>query len=106
MPGPWQCVATPYGGTVTSLASASHSRLVFAAPPVGVYRSSDGGSHWVLPATVSPVPLASPVAVSPGFERDHTVCACGVDGLYRSSDCGATWQRVLIGDGIRSVVAG
>src|SRR5438034_815718 len=104
MSGPWQCVATPYGGTVTSLASASHSQLVFAATPVGVYRSSDGGSHWVLPTSVSTVPLASAVAVSPGFERDHTLFACGIDGLYRSSDFGTTWQRALIGNGMLSVV--
>jgi len=51
------------------------------------------------------VPLASAVSVSPGFERDHTLFACGNDGLYRSSDFGTTWQRVLIGDGMLSVVA-
>jgi hypothetical protein len=78
---------------------------MFAATPVGVYQSSDGGSHWVLPTSLSTVPLASAVAVSPGFARDHTLFACGVDGLYRSSDFGTTWQRVLIGDGILSVVA-
>jgi photosystem II stability/assembly factor-like uncharacterized protein len=78
-------------------------RLVFAATPVGVYRSSDGGLEWVLPGRALTVPLASAVAVSPDLERDRTIFACGVDGLYRSTDLGDTWQRVLIGDGMLSV---
>jgi hypothetical protein len=78
-------------------------RLVFAATPVGVFRSTDGGSHWVSPGSALTVPLASSVAVSPGFAHDRTLFACGADGLYRSSDFGDTWQRVLVGDGMLSV---
>jgi hypothetical protein len=50
------------------------------------------------------VPLASALAVSPSLERDRTLYACGGDGLYRSADLGDTWQRVLVGDGMLSVV--
>src|SRR5205807_5802681 len=91
--------------TVAGLASVARPRLAFAATPIGVYRSSDGGSQWVLPAGVTTVPLASAIAVSPGIERDHTLYSCGGDGLYRSSDLGDTWERVLIGDGMLSVAA-
>ena len=103
MPGSWQRVATPFGGTVAGLASVARPRLAFAATPVGVYRSVDGGSHWVLASGATTVPIASAVTVSPFFDRDHTLYACGGDGLYRSSDLGDTWQRVLIGEGMLSV---
>jgi hypothetical protein len=58
-----------------------------------------------LPGTAPTVPLASAVAPSPRFERDNTLFACGADGLYRSSDGGKTWQRVLMGGPLLAVVA-
>jgi hypothetical protein len=88
---------------VTTLVAALRRGLVFAATPVGVFRSADGGSTWELPSGIVTVPLASALALSPDFERDHTLFACGADGLYRSRDLGDTWQRVLVGDAILSV---
>src|SRR5262249_39397258 len=73
VPDPWQSVATPYGGTVSCLASVAKPRLVFAATPVGVFRSTDGGSHWVSTGGALTVPLASAVALSPGFAHDRTL---------------------------------
>src|SRR6266851_1314622 len=79
--------------------------MVFAATPVGVHRSIDAGRTWALPGSAPTVPLASAVAASPRFADDQTLFACGADGLYRSTDGGLTWQRVLIGGPLLAVVA-
>jgi hypothetical protein len=77
---------------------------LFAATPVGVHRSNDAGRTWILPGTGPTVPLASAVTPSPRFALDKTLFACGVDGLYRSTTAGETWQRVLAGGPLLSVV--
>jgi photosystem II stability/assembly factor-like uncharacterized protein len=102
----WERIATHYGGTVAGLAEFTNDmdqRLVFAATPVGVYRSTDAGLRWSQPGVSPTVPLADLVAVSPHFGRDQTLFACGVDGLHRSSDGGDTWQRVLVGSRMLAV---
>ena len=101
MSASWEQVSAAEGGTVTGLAASE--KLIFAATPVGVYRSSDRGASWQLPGSAPTVPLASAVGLSPNFEQDRTLFVCGADGLYRSTDVGETWDRVLIGDGMLSV---
>ena len=98
----WERIATQFGGTVAGLAAAANG-TVFAATPVGVYRSVDGGLSWSQPGVGATVAFADLVAVSPGFARDRTLFVCGVDGLYRSSDGGDTWQTVLVGSRMLSV---
>jgi photosystem II stability/assembly factor-like uncharacterized protein len=103
----WERVADNTGGTIGGLATslvAGHA-LVFAATPVGVYRSSDAGRTWLLPGDQTVVPLAEAVALSARFERDRTIFAGAGDGLYRSSDGGETWQLVLAGGKVPSVVS-
>jgi photosystem II stability/assembly factor-like uncharacterized protein len=55
---------------------------------VGVYRSSDGGSHWTL-CTAVPSTRFSALQVHPG-DAD-TVYAAGNAGLHKSKDGGITW---------------
>jgi photosystem II stability/assembly factor-like uncharacterized protein len=49
--------------------------------------------------SIKPLPISWPVregggiAISPAFPADQTIVASGEDGLYRSTDSGATWRR-------------
>src|SRR5262249_35885141 len=76
---------------------------VFAATPVGVHRSSDGGRTWTLPGVPNTVPFAEAVAPSPDFARNRAVFVGAGDGLYRSLDGGDRWQRVLPGSRVLSL---
>lgn len=96
---------------------------VFAGDPYGINRSTDRGETWTFtpltdPALLGSVPIsphhpedqreayefflrlergksfASRLAVSPDFARDGIVMVGGADGLFRSSDRGATWTRL------------
>ena len=98
----WERIATHYGGTVAGLAAAT-TGTVFAATPVGVYRSVEAGGSWRQPGVGATVPFADIVAVSPSFARDRTLFVCGADGLYRSSDGGETWHTVLVGSRMLTV---
>jgi len=100
----WERLGGDTGGTVAGLAATGRS-WVFAATPVGVYRSTDGGRSWTLPGVNSSVPFAEVVLPSPHFEQDRTLFVCGGDALYRSTDGGDTWQPVLAGSRMLSVVA-
>ena len=103
MIGAWEYLGADTGGTVAGLAVAwsGSEQVVFAATPVGVFRSIDGGRTWNLPHWESTVPLAESVAVSPEFGRDRMVFACAHDGLYRSSDGGERWYPVLVGSRVQ-----
>jgi photosystem II stability/assembly factor-like uncharacterized protein len=98
----WERLADNAGGTVAGLATGTGDgrAVVFAATPVGVFRSVDAGRTWALPGLRGTVPFAEAVAVSPDFSVDRTVFACGSDGLYRSADAGEAWQRLLVGSRI------
>src|SRR5438067_8096957 len=98
--GVWERVADGTAGDVASLASAttSHGRSVpFAATAVGVYRSTNGSRSWTLPASGASVPFGEAIAVSPRFAADQTIFVCAGDALYRSTDGGEVWHKVLVG---------
>jgi photosystem II stability/assembly factor-like uncharacterized protein len=103
----WERIASHAGGSVAGLAAATSrggETLLFAATPVGVFHSTDDGHSWRLPGVNPSVPFADVVAPSPHFADDQTLFVCGADGLYRSTDAGDTWQRVLIGSRMLCVV--
>jgi photosystem II stability/assembly factor-like uncharacterized protein len=103
----WERIASHAGGTVAGLAAATSrtgETLLFAATPVGVFHSTDGGQSWRLPGVNPSVPFADVVAPSPHFADDQTLFVCGAGGLYCSTDAGDTWQRVLVGSRMLSVV--
>jgi photosystem II stability/assembly factor-like uncharacterized protein len=84
----------------------------------GVYRTSDGGKTWTNALYLGPASGASDLAVDP---LDFNVMYAGMwhfrrlpwtftsggpdDGLYKSVDAGATWQR-LSGNGLPPGITG
>ncbi len=88
-----------------------HSRL-YAATRFGVWRSDDGGVSWEVvlansrfingaPTARSTTVGCTDIAVFDDAGRDTLLAAFGVyeaDGLYRSSNGGSTWSRVLATD--------
>lgn len=79
-------------------------RRLYMAVKGRVYRSDDGGAHWIAPALGAPFPLVwdanaefrlyGPfLAVSPK-DADIVVLGTPADGLWRSADAGAHWARV------------
>jgi hypothetical protein len=52
--GVWTPIGPPTGGTVASLAvDPNHPQTLYAAPEVGLYRSTDGGNRWTSTFTPS-----------------------------------------------------
>ncbi|HEX9669353.1 MAG TPA: hypothetical protein VGC93_07690, partial [Thermoanaerobaculia bacterium] len=94
----------PYGGVVTKLAAAaSRPGLVYAALGGGdVYRSPDAGRTWILAGQVLATRIHD-LAVHPRVPT--IVYAATQDGLFRTTDAGASWVRVGGDPGRQVVVA-
>ncbi|MCZ7568566.1 MAG: endo alpha-1,4 polygalactosaminidase [Ardenticatenaceae bacterium] len=103
--GSWQPATTglPGAPTVKDLAVGSENVLYTAVGPAGVYKSTDGGSHWQ-PANGG-LPLAGPLTAGYG---DPWVSSVAVDrtepdtayltlvtydfpSVWKTTDGGATW---------------
>ncbi len=84
-----------YAGTPESSPSLDY---LPDAPPVGVYRSADGGATWQpalrLPALRFDMGSATEVRIEPGNPR-HIWAAITGYGLYRSLNAGRTWRRIF-----------
>lgn len=82
----------PDGGSVNKLVFDSQNpSIVYATSDNGIFRSVDGGQHWVAAAAVLGTPFTDiAVAISdPG-----KVFASSVYGLYKSTDRGVTWFQI------------
>jgi photosystem II stability/assembly factor-like uncharacterized protein len=91
----WERLGAPRGGSVTALLHAGGRRL-YAATPVGIRRSEDGGATWRATATEREVPFCSALAASPpDADGSQRVFAGSPQGVFRSDDAGATWRQVL-----------
>ena len=76
--------------TVTALAVDGDN--LFAGTNGAVLRSQDGGESWQIAALSSPPPQVSALVISPNFSEDGTVVAgTSQDGVFVSTDRGATW---------------
>jgi photosystem II stability/assembly factor-like uncharacterized protein/DNA-binding beta-propeller fold protein YncE len=67
-----------------------------------LYRSDDGGQAWNLLGQGLPGRAVAALAISPDYEKDHTLLAGlgameRAGGLYRSTDSGDTWQPTTRG---------
>lgn len=70
-------------------------RTVFAAGiEDGVLRSKDGGETWEPVNEGLPGPQIISMAISPRYGEDKTVMAALGEGLFRSTDAGATWTAI------------
>jgi len=67
--------------------------LFAATKSHGVFRSVDGGATWS-PTGLHGIFLLS-LVLSPSFAEDQTVFLGAWDGVYRTCDAGASWERVL-----------
>lgn len=90
-PGQWTRIG-PDGGTAYSVAAAPSLPSRVYAGLIGVFKSADTGSHWTfagngLGGEVVPTDLA----VDP--LRPDRVWAASPDGLFRTIDSGASWER-------------
>ena len=82
----------PPGGFVIALVSdPGDAWTVYAGTSRGVFRSSDGGAHWVARNGGLPDPLylTALAAASPGV-----LYAAAYGGTYKSTDGGGTWTRL------------
>jgi hypothetical protein len=96
----WERLAAFEGGTVGGLAVATTvdgGARVFAATPVGVFHSVDGGQRWHPLGEASAVAGAEVVAPSPRFADDRTVFIGARGGLYRWREGGPGWEHLLSG---------
>jgi photosystem II stability/assembly factor-like uncharacterized protein len=101
----------PYrGGRVTAVTGVRHQPLVFyfGATGGGIWKTTDGGSNWE-PISDKDFKTGSIGAVAVS-ESDPNVIYVGAgeepirgnvshgDGVYKSTDGGATWKNVGLGD--------
>ena len=78
--------------TVAFSGQVSDYRPLFAAVPGGILRSFDAGTTWESALLPSPAPFVTALAFSPDFEHDQTLFAASLeDGVFRSTDGGASW---------------
>lgn len=83
----------PVQGGAVALAFDGASQTLFGASADTLYRSGDGGRHWVpmkLPPAAQPGSIAS-VAVSAGGKGAIYVAGSGI-GVLRSDDGGGSWS--------------
>ncbi|HWM29554.1 MAG TPA: sialidase family protein [Woeseiaceae bacterium] len=112
-------------GRVLCIAVAADGRRLYAGSYAGVWRSDDGGSNWRQMTRPQPgtfdaeaagalfAPYVVDLAVSPGDANlvisvaEASLFSPNRDGIYRSTDGGATWTLVhlLIGSQRVSQVA-
>ena len=85
--------------TVALSPNYSEDKLVFAVLGDQLKRSRDGGYSWqVLTNGLDARYSLRSVAVSGGLGNDRTVfVTAGRDGVYRSTNAGDSWQRVVAG---------
>ena len=104
----WHRVGGQEGGTVTSIAMASHSdgRRLFLGTMSGVFLSDDDGQTWRISNAQLTSPYIQAITVSPDYDRDNNAFAGAVQGgVFKSFDGGETWNRLSFWGAIPNVVA-
>jgi photosystem II stability/assembly factor-like uncharacterized protein len=93
----------PDGGGVTRLVfDPTDPSIIYAAASNGLFRSADGGRHWIGAAALQGTTILD-VAVAPSDAR--VVYAASAYGFYRTTDGGASWRLVNTGSFFRVAVS-
>ncbi len=108
--GPWEPMPLPPGGVLSALdmspAFEGDALLFLRTEDNRLWRSRDGGDSWTrvdgpwegeMPRAVAPTGgyrLAA-VTFSPAYAQDGVLLLEAGGALYRSTDAGSTWQKVL-----------
>jgi photosystem II stability/assembly factor-like uncharacterized protein/DNA-binding beta-propeller fold protein YncE len=108
--GPWEPMPLPHGGHLVSLdVSPTFERdqlLFLGSEDNRLWRSRDGGETWSLvdgpwgdeaPRAVAPTGSYRLAAVtfSPAYAQDGALLLGAGGALYRSTDAGGSWRKVL-----------
>ena len=88
-------IDTPLPTTAVAISpNFSSDQTVFAAVEGNVLRSVDGGETWTYTELGQPTPLVSVLCLHPDFSEQGLLLAGTLDdGILRSTNRGATWQR-------------
>lgn len=103
----WSNIWKADGGYITSLVTSPNYKLdrtlLAGVVEHGIFKSTDAGNTWqAINNGISDLaqsyyyPVTLILAVSPDYEKDETVFAGTVDGLFVTRDGGRNWQRVHI----------
>src|ERR1700674_3713213 len=91
----WEAISGMRGKSVRAMAiAASDPKILVAGALDGVYRSKDGGSHWVRisPANDANIKNVESIAINP---QDPGVVYAGTWHLaWKTSDGGVSWQHI------------
>lgn len=70
---------------------------------IGIIKSTNGGANWtqVMPKTSDDLFAIQSMAFLPG--NSNTIFACATDGVYRSTDAGASWSKIYTGVNVRDI---
>jgi photosystem II stability/assembly factor-like uncharacterized protein len=98
----WRSIGPFRGGRVTAVAGAADpNTYYFGTPGGGVWKTSNGGQTWSPIFDKQPVASIGALSVAPS---DSNVLYVGTgeqtrgNGVYRSTDAGATWKNVGLED--------
>ena len=91
----WQQTNGPIGATVTEVVIHPADDAIFiAVENEGVHRSTDGGETWVLTSEDLRGETVTALAIHPNGD----LYAGTASGVFRSSDSGASWAKVYLGN--------
>ena len=84
----WNQIGGPPGGAAYSVVSSSSGYVFAGSEHNGVFRSSDGGLHWVSTDSHPSRKRIRAMAIDP-----HGIVFAGTegDGVFRSTDLGGSW---------------
>lgn len=101
--GRWRQIGHALQGEPVQAILSDTALSLVVRTPQGYQRSMDGGQSWTL-TSLPAIPAEPVVAVqldgSPPAEVRASAAADGRRGLERSSDAGATWQPVVLPEGV------
>lgn len=86
-----------FGSQPFQVAVSKSGKTVFVASGLSLHRSANGGATWqeLSAGDGSLSFLAQRVALSPNFDDDRTLLASTPTAVYRSTDGGDNWAKVL-----------